>query len=124
MLLFFPVHTTAVVTHCQHYKVARNIPKVIGAVSLIKDHILGFNAEPANVGNGVSSVDAQVGKDLVELGGIHFDRPQIRIGKPGQIDVFTNKPTQHLEHSLHRNVQIQYPRERLSAGGQMPAIVG
>ena len=46
------------------------------------------------LGNGFSSVYAQVGQDLGDLAGIDLDRPQFIVRSPGQINVFTDEPIQ------------------------------
>ena len=89
--------------------------------------IARLDGDLADAGDGVAGVDAQVGQDLVDLGGVHLDRPQVRSGQPGQIDVLADEPPQHLEHARHGLVQVEHLRgDGLLAGKgqQLPGEVG
>ena len=77
------------------------------AVFFIKCFSSGFNGEFAHSGNGIPGVDTQIGQDLVDLGRVHFHRPQMGSRLPDQVDVFSDEPAQHIEHTFHGIVQIQ-----------------
>ena len=49
---------------------------MFGTVGLVKSDVSRFDGDLAHSGNGVPGIDAQVGQDLIDLGRIHFDRPQ------------------------------------------------
>ena len=52
---------------------------MIGAVGLVEDGVSRFDGDLADAGDGVPGVDAEVGQDLVDLGRVHLDRPQVRL---------------------------------------------
>ena len=61
----------------QQYIFPRHKSYVIVAVGLVEDNVARFDGDFAHICDGVPGVDAKVGQDLVDLGGVHFHRPQI-----------------------------------------------
>ena len=106
MVLDLLVHAAAAVTDGQQHEVAGAKTLMAGAIGFVKGHPVGFNGDLADVCDGVSGVHAQVGQYLVELTGIHHDRPQACSRQPGQIDIFPDEMAQHLEDPLNGVVQI------------------
>jgi hypothetical protein len=101
------VHAAAIVTDCQHDKITGDKSWMFFTIFFIKGFYSGFYGEFAHPGNGIPGIDAQIGKDLVDLGRVHFHRPQMGGRLPYQIDVFTNEPAQHIQHTFHGIIQIQ-----------------
>ena len=123
----FLVHAAAVVAYGQQHILPGDKPRVIGAVGLVEGGVFRFDGDLADSGDGVPGVDAQIGQDLVDLGGVHLDRPQVRARQPGEIDVLADQPPQHLEHALHGLVQVEHlGGDGLLAGKgqQLPGQVG
>ena len=54
---------------------------MVGAGGLVEGHESRLDGDRADVGDGVAGVDAQIGQDLVDLGGVHLDRPQTAFGR-------------------------------------------
>ena len=107
--------------------VAGDEARVGGAVGLVEGDVFRLDGDLAHAGDGVPGVDAKVGQNLVDLGGVHLDRPQARARHPDEIDVLADQPPQHLEHARHGVVQVQdLGRDGLLAGKgqQLPGEVG
>lgn len=83
-----------------------------------------FYGDLAYTGNGVLGIDANIGQDLLDLGGSKPYRPQLTSRLPGQIHILTDKTPKHFEHTLHDLVQVEHFRLNGSACGQRPAIGG
>ena len=68
-------------------------------------------------GDGVAGVDAEIGQDLVELGGVHLDRGQVGAWLPVKLDALADQAPEHLEHALDRGVDVEHlGHDRLLAG--------
>jgi hypothetical protein len=81
----------------------------------------------SDVGNGVAGVHAQVSQNLVYLGGIYENRPEVRSRQPIELDVFSDEALEHFEHAGNRVVQIEHlGRDSLFAGKgqQLPRQIG
>ncbi len=70
------VHAAAVVADDQRCELSGCEARVVGAIGLVQGGVSGFNGDFAGIGDGVAGVDAQVGQDLFNLGGVYLDRPQ------------------------------------------------
>ena len=65
----FGRHAAAIVADGQHDVVAGDETRAVGAVVLVEADILGFNSHLAHIFYGVPRIDAQIGQDLIDLGG-------------------------------------------------------
>ena len=91
-------HAAPIVAHSQHRKCPGNKSGMISAVVLVECDVLGLDGDLAHPRNGITGIDTQVCHNLIDLGGVDLDRPQIHSRHPGQADVFADEPSQHLEH--------------------------
>ena len=97
------------------------------AVILIEGAVSRFDEDLADAGDRIPRIDAQVGQDLVDLGGIHLDRPQVRPRLPVELDILADEPPQHIEQPRHGFAKVQHlGHDGLLAGKgqQLPGEVG
>ena len=81
---------------------------MVGAVVLVEADILGFNSHLAHIFYGVPRIDAQIGQDLIDLGGIDFDGPKVILRLPGKVEIFADQPPEHFQHSFDDRVKIEH----------------
>ncbi len=105
---YFLVHAAAVVADGQQDKLAGNKTGVIGAVGLVEGMVSCFDDDLAHTFDGVTGVDAQVGQDLLDLGGVHLYGPQARPRQPGKIDLLADEALEHFKHTFHVIVQVDH----------------
>ncbi len=88
-----------------------------GAVVSIKADIGRFNGDFSNATNSITGINTQIGEQLIKLGRIDTNLPQIGGWSPGDINIFPNKPLKYLQHPGDAMIQIKHPRRcRLLAG--------
>jgi hypothetical protein len=63
---------------------------VFGTIGFVENDPLCLNGNFAHPGNGIPGIDTQVGQNLVNLRGVHFDRPQLGSRHPNQIDILSD----------------------------------
>ena len=80
------------------------------AVGFVQGDGPGFDGDGPHPVDGVLRVDDQIRQDLVELRGVHPDRPHLVPRPPDQLDVLADEAPQHLEQTRHRVVEIDHPR--------------
>ena len=102
------VHAAAIVADGQQRILSRHKPGMLSAVSQIKDGVSHFDSDLADPGNSVPGVNTEIGQDLVDLDGVHFNRPQAHPGPPSQLNLFADEPPEHLDHALHGLVQVKH----------------
>jgi len=102
------VHAAPVVAHREQDILTWHKTLVSGAKGSIKGFVHRFNGDPAGTRDGITGIDAQIGQNLVDLGGVHSDRPKHLRGEPDQFDPLADQSPQHLEHGFNAFVQVEH----------------
>ena len=89
-------HATPVIPDREQDIVPGPGPEVRGAVFRVRRRVSGLDADPAHTLDGIPGIDAEIGQELVDLGGVHADRPKARQRLLDQVDVLAQQPPEHL----------------------------
>ncbi|EKD34766.1 MAG: hypothetical protein ACD_75C02199G0001 [uncultured bacterium] len=63
---------------------------MVRTIDVIEVYQARLNGDPAHARNGIAGIDAQIGKDLIDLGRIHLYRTCPRLRQPDKFDVLTD----------------------------------
>ena len=97
----FLVHAAAIVAYREHHIFTADKTQVNSAICLIEVDVFRLDGDLTHPGDGVPGVDAKIGQNLVDLGGVNLDLPQARSRHPDEINILADQPQQHLEHARH-----------------------
>jgi hypothetical protein len=104
----FRTHTTAGIADSQQDIVTRLGIQMALHIIIVDDHIARFNGQLAACGHCITGIDHQVSNDLLELGRICFDRPQVRGQDRFQMNIFTDDALQQFVQLGHDGIKVQY----------------
>ena len=112
------IHAAAVIDDHQKHIFTGNRIRIIVEKCPLKAHVVGLDGNLAHTGNGIPGVDTQVGQDLIHLGRIDFNGPQLSLGLPPQFDIFADEPAQHAQHPFDGIIEIDHPGCHALAAGE------
>src|SRR5207245_8901657 len=69
---------------------------VLIGIGLVQIDIMGFDSELASLRHRIARVDGQVHEDLLNLAGVRFDRPDIRIQRRDEYNILINDAAEYL----------------------------
>ena len=105
----FLIHAAAVVAYRKQNEITLLESFMPCTVFFIKGHIPGLYRYLSSLRQGIPGVYTQVCKYLIYLGRIHHHSPEIDLWSPCQLNVFTNKPSEHLEHPVYGLINAKKP---------------
>ncbi len=130
------VHSAARIGHGQHGINPGGDPGVGLESALLRGILVdaaleGRDHHATDVVDGVPCVHAEIGEDLVELGGVDLHRAGVGSRLPDQVDILADEPAQQLQHPGYSVIERQHlggdglsARERQQLAREFHGVLG